>query len=84
MQRWFNVEVPGHMITMCEDIAKYATGFFAAAQLPVSQPVVGQTEEGRDIKVTDEKKMPFTAAVEDAKFPPPPVIPSVPEPENKL
>lgn len=77
LQRWFNVEVPGHVITLCEDIAKYAAGFFAAALLPVAQKPVAQTEEGEAIKVTDEKKMPFTAKAEtkamDKEVPPPPV-----------
>lgn len=83
LQRWFGIEVPGPMITMCEDIAKYATGIFIASLLPVNKPAVGQTKEGSEISVTDEKKMPFTAAVEAKKEPEPPVIPGVPdEPKN--
>lgn len=64
LQRWFNVEVPGHVITLCEDVSKYAQGFFAAALLPVNTPVVAQTVEGAAVEVTNEKKLPFTAKVE--------------------
>lgn len=86
LQRWFNVEVPGHFITLCEDIAKYCTGFFAASFLPVQQKPVAQTEEGKAIIVSDEKKLPFTAkaqeqVVEDQE-PPPPVKSNIPEQPN--
>lgn len=33
---WFNVDLPHNLVTMCRDIAKYATGFFAATVLPVN------------------------------------------------
>lgn len=84
LQRWLNVEVPGHLITMCEDISKYATGFFVAVLLPVKTKPVAQTEEGEAIKVTNEKKMPFTAKAEAESVketvPQPPVVDV---PENK-
>lgn len=64
LQRWFNVEVPGHVITMCEDIAKYSIGFLAAAALPVNAPQVSVTETGEILKKTDEKRLPFTAEKE--------------------
>jgi len=84
MQQWFNVQVPGHIITMCEDISKYAAGFFAAALLPATTPPVAQTESGEAIKVTDDKKFPFTAKVEskamDKEVPP---VPVENVPENK-
>lgn len=87
LQRWFGVEVPGPTITMCEDIGKYAAGFFAAALLPVRTKPVAQTEEGRAITVTDENKLPFTSKVEEKKIeeskPPLEVIPEVPEPDKK-
>jgi len=77
------MEVPGPTITMCEDIAKYCTGIFAALFLPAVTPVVGQTIEGSGVKVTDEVKFPFTAEKEkkriDEAVPPPPVLPQVPE-----
>jgi hypothetical protein len=77
LQRWFGVEVPGPTITLLEDIAKYSAGFFAALLLPVKQVPVAQTPEGEAIKVTDEKKMPFTAKAEtkamEEAVPPPPV-----------
>lgn len=64
LQRWFNVEVPGHTIALCEDVAKYAIGFLAAAALPVNAPQVSVNEEGVILKKTDEKKLPFTAKKE--------------------
>lgn len=64
LQRWFNVEVPGHTIALCEDIAKYAIGFLAAASLPVKSPQVSVNEEGKILNKTDEKKLPFTAKKE--------------------
>jgi hypothetical protein len=77
LQRWFGIVVPGPTITFCEDVAKYAAGFFAAALLPVAQKPVAQTKEGEAIKVTDEEKMPFTAKAEakvmEEAVPPPPV-----------
>jgi hypothetical protein len=85
LQRWFGVEVPGSTITLLEDIAKYSAGFFAALLLPVKQVPVAQTPEGEAIKVTDEKKMPFTAKAEakaiEETVPPPPVkdVPEIPK-----
>jgi len=64
LQRWFNVEVPGHIITMCEDISKYAAGFLVAAALPVNSEQVAITTEGEILKKTDDKKLPFTAQKE--------------------
>lgn len=64
LQRWFNVEVPGHIITMCEDISKYAAGFLIAASLPVSAQPIAITSEGQMLKKTDETKLPFTAEKE--------------------
>lgn len=78
LQRWFNVEVPGHIITLCEDVSKYAAGFFAAALLPVTTPVVAQTETGAAVEVTDKSKLPFTAKAEaeviKESVPPVPVV----------
>jgi|GEM_PF-2434415 len=65
LQQWFNVEVPGHIITLFEDIAKYSAGFFAAAFLPTQSTPVAQTTTGDILKTTDEVKMPFTAAAEE-------------------
>lgn len=64
LQRWFNVEVPGHIITMCEDISKYSAGFLVAASLPVSSTTVAVTTQGEILKKTDETKLPFTAIKE--------------------
>lgn len=86
LQRWFGVEVPGPTITLCEDIAKYAAGFFAAALLPVAQKPVAKTEEGEAIKVTDEKRMPFTAKAETKVMQdavPPPPVKDVPESKDE-
>jgi len=86
LQRWFNVEVPGHIITMCEDVSKYAAGFFAAALLPVKSPLVAQTETGEPVNVTDEKKLPYTAKTEEKiikdAVPPVPIV-DMPDTETK-
>lgn len=83
LQQWFNVTVPGYTITMCEDIGKYAAGFFACSLLAVKTPTVGQTVEGSPVQVTNEKAMPFTAKSEAkevaAAKPPEIVLPQVPE-----
>lgn len=83
LQRWFNIEVPGHIITMCEDISKYAAGFFAAVLLPAKTTTVAQTEEGSAVIITDEKKLPFSAKIENKEVvetvPQPPVLSEVPE-----
>lgn len=87
LQRWFGVEVPGYTITMCEDISKYAAGFFVAALLPVKTPPIAQTKEGEPVQVTDEKKLPFTAKAEEKAIkeavPPVPVV-NVPDAKSSL
>ena len=86
LQRWFGFEVSGNIITLCEDVAKYSIGALAMSGLTVSPTTVGKTEEGSIVKVTDEKKLPFTAAAEQKEaakeVPPPEVIPEVPEPDK--
>lgn len=83
LQQWLDVEVSGKVIALCENIAKYATGFLVASGLTVKTPTVGQTVEGSVVKVTDEKKMPFTAKSEQKaaakEIPPPEVLTDVPE-----
>lgn len=83
LQQWFNVEVTGNVINVCETVAHYATGFFASSMLAVKSPVVGQTEQGSIVKVTDEKAMPFTAKSEQKaaakEIPPPETLSNVPE-----
>lgn len=59
LQVWFNVEVPGHVIALCEDVSKYASGFLAASLLPVASPRVAKTD-GTILKKTDQAKLPFT------------------------
>lgn len=84
LRDWFNFEMPPNLVVMCQDIAKYATGFFAASMLPVKSPPVAQTPAGAPVIVTDEKKLPFTTKSEEKKIekavPPPPVVDV---PENK-
>lgn len=84
LQRWTNIIVSVHFMTFCEDVSKYATGFFGASMLATKTKPTAQTETGEAIKVTDEKKMPFTSKHEakDVKeiVPPPPVISDVPTP----
>lgn len=83
LQQWFDVEVSGNMITLCEKIGNVSAGFFASSMLAAKSSTVGQTELGNIVKVTDEKKMPFTAAAEQRQAaketPPPEVLPDVPE-----
>lgn len=89
LQQWFNVEVSGSVIKVCETVAQYATGFFASSMLAAKPATVGQTEQGSIVKVTDEKRMPFTAKSEQKQaakeIPPPEVLENVPEeaPEKK-
>lgn len=64
--RWFGVEIPESTVTLCNDIAKVAIGFFGASMLPVASPPVAITTSGDILKKTDEKKMPYTAAAEQA------------------
>lgn len=66
LQRWVGVEVPEPTINLCQDIAKYALGFFGASMLPVASPPVAITASGGILKKTDEVKMPYTAAAEQA------------------
>ncbi len=77
LQVWFGVEVPGKMIGIFETVAHYATGFWASSALAVKAPIVGQTEQGAEVRVTDQRKMPLTAKAEQkeiAKIIPPPDV----------
>lgn len=65
LQRWFNVEVPGNYITMCEDIAKYSTGFFVSAVLTAETKPAAIMKDGDVLKKTDEKRLPFTKMCEE-------------------
>lgn len=86
LQQWFGVDVSGNVINVCETISKYATGFFASSMLAVKSQTVGVTTEGSVVKVTDEKKMPFSAAAEQKEaakeIPPPEILPEVQEPDK--
>lgn len=83
LQQWFGVEVSGGVIHLCETIAHYTTGFLIASGLTAKPDVVGQTEKGMEVKVTDKKRMPFTANKEmkeiAKKVPPADVLENVPE-----
>ena len=84
LQQWFNVEVSGGMIHFCESVAKYAAGFFVSSSLTAKADIVGQTERGNEVKVTDETRMPFTARKEQVEVlktkPPPETLEQVPDP----
>lgn len=58
-------------------------GLKIAAKLAVKSSIVAQTEEGKAVMVTDEKKLPFTTKSEakevEALVPPPIVVTDVPE-----
>lgn len=69
--------------TSSKFISGVSIAMFWMSKLVVKSPPVGQTLQGSEIRVTDEKKMPFTAAdekkdVEETK-PPLEVIHEVPE-----
>lgn len=55
-----------------------AMGIKFMSMMPVNSPVVAQTTQGEAVKVTDEKKLPFTAKAEEKKIeetvPRPPVV----------
>lgn len=73
--------LPEKLISLCHDIATRAEGFLLAVMLPKRDAAVAQTTEGEAVKVTNEKKMPFTAK-EEAKSvskmePPPPTATDV-------
>lgn len=83
LQQWFDVRVSGNVIHLCEMIAHYTTGFLIASGLTAKMPMVGQTESGIEVKVTDQNKMPFSAKAEQKeianKMPPPDVLENLSE-----
>lgn len=86
LQKYFNIEIPNHTEELCKDIGIFFSGFFGAVLLPVAQKPVAKTEEGEAIKVTDEKRMPFTAKAETRVMQeavPPPPVKDVPESTNE-
>jgi len=81
LQQWFNITVSGHVIHIFENVAHYCTGAFITAMMSSKSNVVGQTDSGIEVKVTDENKMPFSAAAEKKevdKIKPPPDTIDVP------
>lgn len=82
---WFGVELSEPFATLSN---KFVTGVSVAmywmSKLAVKTAPVAQTETGEAIKITDDKKMPFTSKSEakdvDKTVPPPPVVPEVPNP----
>lgn len=91
LMRYFNVDVPSNFMHLCEDVAKYSTGIFAALFLPAAEPPAAQTVDGVKVQVTNVEKYPFSAKKEMKKIeetiPPPPVIEpgtiDMPEDEKK-
>lgn len=83
LDRYTNIEPSQQFVTLCSDIGLFFAGVFGASFLPTQSAAVAQTESGEAIKVTDEKKFPFTATDESKKMdeakPPPPVVSEVPE-----
>lgn len=80
----FNIHLPEPFATLSNKAATAAaTVAFVMSMLAVKAPTVGQTEEGSEIKVTNDKKMPFTANAEkkevEKAVPPVQTIPNVPE-----
>lgn len=82
----FNIHLPEPFATLSNKAVTWcAFVMLFMSKLAVKTPVVGQTETGLEVKVTDEKKMPFSAKVEKKeiaeKIPSPEVL-DVPEPEK--
>lgn len=65
LRNWFDVQMPDHFVTMCKDIAKYATGAFVMALLPADTKPVARTDDGSILKKTNDKKLPYTAVAEE-------------------
>lgn len=86
LNRWTPLTPSAYFINFCTDVSKYASGFLLAALFAVKTPVVAQTEEGDAVKVTDDKKMPFTAKAEtkviESTVPPPPIAHDVDKPKT--
>lgn len=55
LSKYFNVELPGHTIALCSDIALFTTGFFGATLLPVKPNASAQTEEKLPYTINHEK-----------------------------
>lgn len=68
MQRWFKIDMPEHLISICEDIALVSIGIFAGSFLPADTKPVAVTTSGAILKTTDEKKLPFTAQHEEKQM----------------
>jgi len=63
--RWFDVDVPQHFINLCEDMAKYSTGFFASTFLTAETKPVAIMNDGDILKKVDEVRLPFTKQCDD-------------------
>lgn len=78
VDRYTSWTMPQGLLNLCNDISSRAEGFLLAALFAIRTKPIAQTESGEAVRVTDEKKMPFTAK-EEAKLiektsPEPPVI----------
>lgn len=86
LDRWFGITAGEHFVNICNDISKTCMGGFLGTLFAAKPTLVAQTDNGKAVMVSDEKKMPFTSKAEkkdvDKAMPPPPVAPDVPDPEE--
>ncbi len=78
LERWTSLAVSDHFINFCKDVSIVGIGLLSGSFLPVKSPTIAQTDTGEAVKVTNEKKMPFTAKDEaktiNETIPEPPVM----------
>jgi hypothetical protein len=80
----FNIDLPPTIEPLASKFfTGVGAGLFLMSQMPVQNHPVGQTTVGKPIVVIDEKKLPFSAKVEEKEVqeqvPQPPVMENVPE-----
>jgi hypothetical protein len=67
LETWFGVPVSDGLIDFSNEVAKYALTVFATSMLTVDSKPTAIAEDGSILKQTDEKKLPFTAKIEEQK-----------------
>jgi hypothetical protein len=59
LAKYFNVDMPPHLVNLCNDIAIGTAGFTAGCSLPVRNKPVAETARGV-VTVTKKEDLPFT------------------------
>lgn len=63
---WLSIPLPAWMTYLSNSGVAWATlSAFLMALLPADTPVVAQTQDGTQLKATNEAKLPFTAKAEE-------------------